>query len=491
MNLTYNQRIAAGYGAMVVLMLITSVLAMFTLRSVVDDKDRLLATNVAGMLRARELQTLVMQSVADARGYLVGGDARFLARGEADDAQVDAAFKRLRADLPGQADQQALARIEAASQAWRDANAAATRSRRAGASIEATVKTFEADVAPRAAALRQQLDALVGTQTARLEAGRQASNANASKANALMAAFGGLSLILAVALATILGRGLTRQVGRTIQHLQSSSVELQAAANQQATGSGEQATAMNEVSTTMRELLSTSRQIAESAQRVAHMADESARSASEGGQAVVRGQEAIAAIRTQVDQLVAHMLELGKKSQQIGAVLDITKELAEQTNILAINATIEAAGAGEHGRRFAAVAEEIRKLADRVSDSTVEIRGLIDDVRTSTNVTVMATENGAKTVEGGARQIGELAAAFGHIAGLVAATAEAAREIELSTKQQTTAVEQVNVAIADAAQAAKDTEASSHQTLQTSAQLAVASRELAVLIHAAPEASRA
>ena len=113
------------------------------------------------------------------------------------------------------------------------------------------------------------------------------------------------------------------------------------------------------------------------------------------------------------------MLELGKKSQQIGAVLDIVTELAEQTNILSINATIEAAGAGENGKRFAIVADEIRKLADRVAGSAKEIRALIDDVRSSVNTTVMATETGSKAVDSGSKQFGDVATAFKQIAKLV------------------------------------------------------------------------
>ena len=221
---------------------------------------------------------------------------------------------------------------------------------------------------------------------------------------------------------------------------------MQAAANQQATGAKEQATAMTEITTTISELLATSRQIAESAQRVAQIAEQTASAARSGHGTVDMTHESIAGIRRQVDQIVAHMLELGKKSQEIGAVLDIVSELAEQTNILAINATIEAAGAGEAGKRFAVVADEIRKLADRVGGSTKEIRALIEDVRSAVNTTVMATETGSKAVDAGSRQFGEVASAFKQIAGLVAATTDAAREIELSTKQQSTAVEQVNVA---------------------------------------------
>jgi methyl-accepting chemotaxis protein len=253
---------------------------------------------------------------------------------------------------------------------------------------------------------------------------------------------------------------------------------LQAAANQQATSTKEQSTAMGEIGTTISELLATSRQIAESAQRVAQIAAQTAAAARSGDATVTAAHDSIMAIRRQVDLIVNHMLELGKKSQQIGAVLDIVAELAEQTNILAINATIEAAGANEAGKRFAVVADEIRKLADRVAGSTKEIRGLIEDVRSSVNATIMTTEGGSKSVDSGAKQFSEVAAAFGEIASLVGTTTEAAREIELSTKQQSTAVEQVNVAITSAARATRETEVSSGQTLQTAVELSGLSHAL-------------
>src|SRR5918994_1030641 len=111
----------------------------------------------------------------------------------------------------------------------------------------------------------------------------------------------------------------------------------------------------------------------------------------------------MAAIRDQVDLIVRHMLELGEKSQQIGAIVDIVSELAEQTNILSINATIEATGAGEAGRPFAA-------------SSAKEIRTLVDDVRGAVNTTVMATETGSKGVDAGFRQFNEVTSSFQRIA---------------------------------------------------------------------------
>ena len=341
---------------------------------------------------------------------------------------------------------------------------------------------IERDVQPLRQALNGAIDAFLKLKERHLAQAREAATDQASRAIALVIALAAVAVLLAIALSTLLARVIARQVATAVRHVQSSSAELQAAAGQQATGAKEQATAMTEITTTITELLATSRQISESAQRVASIAGETAASAGAGDAVVQRSQETVASIRRQTDLIVNHMLELGRKSQQIGGVVDVVNELAEQTNILAINATIEAAGAGEGGKRFAAVADEIRKLADPVASSTKDIRALVDEVRSAVNTTVMATESGSKAVDAGARQFAEVAATFGQIASLVATTTEAAREIELSTKQQSTAVEQVNLAIASVAQATREAEASSGQTLQTAAQLADMSRGLSRLI---------
>jgi methyl-accepting chemotaxis protein len=316
-----------------------------------------------------------------------------------------------------------------------------------------------------------------------LQAKRSAAAHNSADMTTFITLWGGmLGTLIVIAIGWFISRSLSDQIGTAVGQVKGSSTELQAAANQQASGAKEQAAAMTEISTTISELLATSRQIAESAQRVARSAEQTANAARSGHGTVDVTHDSISGIKRQVDQIVSHMLELGRKSQEIGSVLDIVSELAEQTNILAINATIEAAGAGDAGKRFAVVAEEIRKLADRVGDSTKEVRTLIDDVRSAVNTTVMATETGSKAVDAGTRQFGDVASAFKQIATLVSTTTDAAREIELSTKQQSTAVEQVNVAIANVTQASVETETSAGQTLQTVSQLAGLARNLLKII---------
>jgi methyl-accepting chemotaxis protein len=313
---------------------------------------------------------------------------------------------------------------------------------------------------------------------------RRSAHASAAATRAM----GGLwfialvAAVLAAVLSTFLRRAIVGHVGNAVHQAQSSATQLRASAAQQAASSQELAATTAEISTTIRELLATSRQITESAQRVVQVAQETGNVARSGDATGQRASDAVLVIRNQVDVVVGHMLELGRRAQQIGAILDLINELAEQTNILSINATIEAAGAGESGRRFAVVADEIRRLADRVGGSAREIRTLIEEIRASANTTVMATEDGRKAVDAGTRQFADVNTAFDDIAQRVGITTEAAREIELSIRQQTTAVEQVNLAVSGLAQAAKETESSATQTLSTAEQLAAVSVALGRLI---------
>lgn len=335
-------------------------------------------------------------------------------------------------------------------------------------------------------ALRQVMGQMEDDERAQLKLRADEVEATASSVRTVVVAGTVLGLLLVLAIGAWLTGALSSQIGAAVRHVQRSSAELQAAANQQAAGARETATSMTEISTTITELLATSRQIADSAQRVVTIAEQTATSARSGDGTLQGARDTIATMRRQIDQVVDHMLDLGRKSQQIGVVLDLVSELAEQTNILAINATIEATVAGDAGKRFGVVADEIRKLADRMTASTKEIRQQIDDVRGAVNTTVMATETGSKAVDAGARQFDDVAAAFGRIVALVTTTTDAAREIELSTKQQATAVEQLNIALSNTAQASRETEASSGQTSQTATQMAEMSRELLRLVQSQP-----
>lgn len=484
---TFGHKVGAGFAAMVILVVAIAGGAVFALSTVSEGKDRVIAIDAHNVALVGQLRSAVEWKASAFRGFLLLRDDDNLATHRAARAEFLRVLSELRAQpLAAESERlvSAIGSTEAAHQAVCEQLIAA---RRADGAAETTGRAFQEQALPLMNQLHETFTSLAQREERLLDEGSRAASAAGARATFTLWGAAGLAALLAVALALLLTRTLGRQIGSAVQHVQSSSAELQAAANQQAAGATEQATAMSEITTTISELLATSRQIAGSAQRVATIAEETAAAAQSGELTVVATSESIAGIKSQVDLIVIHMLDLGKKSQQIGGIVEIINELAAQTNILAINATIEAAGAGEHGKRFAVVAEEIRKLADRVGGSTKEIRALIDEVRAAVNATVMTTEGGTKAVDAGARQFGDVTAALKQIVALVGTTTEAAREIELSTKQQTTAVEQVNLAVANVAQATRESEASSGQTFQTATQLTELSRELMRLIQ--PQAS--
>jgi methyl-accepting chemotaxis protein len=479
---TFGQKLGLAFGAVVMLTLLMAGVAIYALRGVVESKDKVLAINVHNLVGAEQLRGWVERKVGSSGAFLLAKDERFFEQTRQARQSFAAVVVNLRDTVPSAEGKRLLAEIERTEAEHEQALDQLIAMRRRDLPSDQLVRVFDSELSPRRERLDQAIRDFVAREEKVLLDQQQAATDRASATVGALVGISALVLLLAGAIAWVLTRTLSRQVGSAVQHVQSSSTELQSTASQQATGAKQTATAMAEVSTTISELLATSRQIAESAQRVAHMAEESATAARKGELTVAQAQEAITGIRRQVDAVVTHMLELGRKSQQIGGILDIINELAEQTNILAINATIEAAGAGDSGRRFAVVGDEIRKLADRVGSSAREIRTLIDEIRGAVNTTVMATEGGSKAVDAGTRHFGELAAQFKQIVNVVETTTAAAREIELSTKQQSTAVEQVNQAIGGVAQATRESEASSGQTLQTATQLSSLSRELARLI---------
>ena len=479
---TFGKKISVGFALSFALLAVIGAIAYRSI-NVLSRTSYSVAHTYVVLERVAGVLSLLKDAETGQRGYIITGDESFLepyqAAGTAIATTVDE-LRELTSDNPAQ--QKRIGQAEPLIAA-KLAELKRTIEMRRNRNIEQATKTIQTGEGKKLMDdLRRILAEMEHEERDLLK--QRAGEVEAAVTGATLAIIVGtlLCLLLVTGAGVTLTRSLKSQIGAAVQHVQSSSTELQTAANQQASGAKESATAMNEIATTISELLATSRQISESAQHVAHIAQETATAARTGDQTVEKTQEAIGSIRTQVDVIVGHMLDLGKKSQQIGSVLDIINELAEQTNILSINATIEAAGAGEAGKRFAVVGDEIRKLADRVAGSTKEIRGLIEEVRSAVNTTVMATEGGSKAVDAGLRHFAEVTGALRQITGLVTTTTDAAREIELSTKQQTTAVEQVNAAITGAAQATRETEASSTQTLQTATQLASLSRELSRIV---------
>jgi methyl-accepting chemotaxis protein len=479
---TFGRKIAAGFTLSFALLAVVGTVAYTSINTLMNTNHAITHTHEV-LEHVANVLSLLKDAETGQRGYVITGDEAYLEPYQSGVGGIPNVLKELRqltADNPDQ--QKRIDEVEPLITA-KLAELKQTIDLRRKGNLEDTAKIVRGGEGKKIMDnVRRVLDQMDNEERGLLKQRAEEAETAASRAKSTIVLGTLICLLFVTAAGVLITRSLSGQIGQAVQHVQSSSSELQSAANQQASGAKESSTAMNEITTTISELLATSRQIAESAQRVAHVAEETSAAARSGDQTVQKTHESVGDIKRQVDIIVTHMLDLGKKSQQIGGILEIINELAEQTNILAINATIESAGAGDAGKRFGVVADEIRKLADRVAGSTKDIKTLIEEIRAAVNTTVMATEGGTKAVDLSARRFVEVTSALSQITALLGTTTSAAREIELSTKQQSTAVEQVNGAISDVAKATKESEASANQTLQTAIQLSGLSRDLRRLI---------
>jgi methyl-accepting chemotaxis protein len=204
-------------------------------------------------------------------------------------------------------------------------------------------------------------------------------------------------------------RRVVRQIADTSAQLASAAAEIYAASQEQEAAASHQSSGMEEVRSTMQSLLDAAAHISDSARGVLSNAERS---------------------RENTDSMAARIAELSGHTSRMTEILDAIRDIADRSDLLALNASLEATRAGEGGRAFSLVAIEMRRLAERVTQSVQDVKAMVSDVRASGSATVMATEEGRKLAEG---------------------TTVSARQITMVTQQQRTGTEQVNESLRDIA----------------------------------------
>lgn len=259
-------------------------------------------------------------------------------------------------------------------------------------------------------------------------------------------------------------RSITQELNGGINVLVSAAAEILAATEQMASGSAETVTAVSQTSSTVEEVKQTTQMASQKARLVADTAHRTAQISLAGRQSTQQSIEAMQRIQEQMESIADSIVQLSEQGQAIGEIIATVNNLAEQSNLLAVNASIEAAKAGDQGKGFVVVAQEVKSLAVQSKQATAQVRTILGDIQRATTIAVASAEQGGKEVEAGGKLSVALGDAVASLADNIETAAQAATQIAASSQQQMVGMDQVALAMQNIQEATSQNLASTRQT---------------------------
>jgi len=277
-------------------------------------------------------------------------------------------------------------------------------------------------------------------------------------------------------------RSIISQVSCTSSEVAAAANQLNTTAEHIATGAEQVASQATTVATAGEEMSATSGDIARSCQMAAEGAKQASRSANDGTEVVESTIAVMSQIAAKVQESAKTVESLGARSEQIGAIIGTIEDIADQTNLLALNAAIEAARAGEQGRGFAVVADEVRALAERTTRATREIGEMIKAIQNETKGAVAAMEQGVQQVEAGTSEAAKSGAALREILAQINDVAMQVNQIATAAEEQTSTTSEISRNMMEITEVVRQTSQGAQESATAAAQLNGNAEELQRLV---------
>ncbi|MBL8154810.1 MAG: hypothetical protein JNM70_11560 [Anaerolineae bacterium] len=275
---------------------------------------------------------------------------------------------------------------------------------------------------------------------------------------------------------------IVTEISSALERVDADTQEILSAAARQISMANEQDSVVTETTATVNEVRATVTETAERAQSVAETAQLSVDISRAGSDAVTQTITGMDLIRRRVEDIADNILVLSENTQQIGEIIATVNNLADQSRMLALNASVEAARAGEEGKGFAVVALEVRNLADQNREATVQVREILGEIQRATNAAVMVTEEGSKGVDQGQVLVNRAGESIHDLAGAIEEAAMAAMQIAASTRQQTIGMDQLTQAMRTIKRSTTETLSSTMQVKASVQNLQDAARRINALL---------
>ena len=276
--------------------------------------------------------------------------------------------------------------------------------------------------------------------------------------------------------------GIISKISSTSSQVAAASTQLQATAERIATGAEEVAAQAGTVATAGEQMSATSDDIAQNCQMAAEGAQRASQAASDGADVARHTIDGIRSRGEKTRENAVIIESLGTRSDQIGAIVATIEDIADQTNLLALNAAIEAARAGEQGRGFAVVADEVRNLATRTTNATKEIGGMIRAIQTETKQAIASMEEGVKGTERGVIEAAQLETSLNNILEQVNDVAMQVNQIATAAEEQTATTSEISSNMMQITEVVQQTSQGAHESASAAAQLSGNAEELQRLV---------
>ncbi len=349
------------------------------------------------------------------------------------------------------------------------------------------VQSLGPKIIPAVAVLRDKINQYTKRQKEQLTQGESEVQRMVKRDFLLLLSIAAFAIVVGLTFGVLIVRLITLQTSQlreSITQLSSSSSEIFATTTQAAAAAAETAAAASETTATVEEVKQTAQLASQKAKYVSDSAQKAANVAQAGRKSVEETIQSMQHIQEQVESIAESIVRLSEQSQAIGEIIASVNDLAEQSNLLAVNAAIEAAKAGEQGKGFAVVAQEVKSLAEQSKQATIQVRTILGDIQKATSAAVLATEQGSKAVEVGVKRSAEAAESIRVLADSITEAAQAATQIAASSQQQMAGMDQVALAMESIKQASLQKVVGTQQTETAARQLHELGQRLSAMIGA-------